>query len=79
MEYEEFINSCDINHLLQLKDKQTLEINIRSFACQAAIMARKEERERAFKVLESVLERWCQAADIECILDDFKAKLEAKQ
>ena len=79
MEYEDFINGCNINHLLRLKDKQTLEINIRSFAVQSANMARKEEKERACNALESVLERWVHGGDAECILEEFKEELEENE
>lgn len=78
MKVEEFINSCDINHLLQLKDKQTLEINIRSFAGQSVSMARIEEKERALQALQTVLVEWMPGS-AKVILDDFKAELEAKQ
>lgn len=79
MKAEEFINSCDINHLLRLKDKQTIEINIRSFVGQAASMVRKEEQERAFKVLEFILDEWVHGGDAECILEEFKNGLEGKK
>jgi len=77
MKVEEFINSCDINHLLRLKDKQTFEINIRSFAGQAVSLARIEEKERALQALQAVLVEWIPGCAKE-ILDDFKAELEAK-
>lgn len=78
MKADEFINSCDINHLLQLKDKQTLEINIRSFAGQSVSMAQIEEKERALQALQAVLAEWMPGS-AKVILDDFKAELEAKQ
>lgn len=78
MKVDEFINSCDINHLLLLKDKQTLEINIRSFAGQSVSMARIEEKERALQALQTVLVEWMPGS-AKVILDDFKAELEAKQ
>ena len=48
-------------------------------ALTAVNMARKEERERAFKALEFILDEWVHGGDAECILEEFKAKLEAKQ
>ena len=41
----------------------------------AVNMARKEERERAFKALEFILDEWVHGGDAECILEEFKEKL----
>ena len=42
----------------------------------AVNMARKEERERAFKALEFILDEWVHGGDAECILEEFKEKLD---
>ena len=44
-------------------------------AITAVNIARKEERERAFKVLEFRLDEWVHGGDAECILEEFKEKL----
>ena len=44
-------------------------------AITAVNMARKEERERAFKALEFILDEWVHGGDAECILEEFKEKL----
>ena len=48
-------------------------------AITAVNMARKEERERAFKALEFILDEWVHEDDSECILEEFKEKLEGKK
>ena len=42
----------------------------------AVNMARKEERERAFEALEFILDEWVHGGDAECILEEFKEKLD---
>jgi len=76
MKAEELIRNNAIQNI-EVAGKQ--KVVFEEIALTAVNMARKEERERAFKVLESVLERWGQAADFECILDEFKEKLEGKK
>ena len=44
-------------------------------AITAVNMARKEELERAFKALEFILDEWVHGGDAECILEEFKEKL----
>ena len=44
-------------------------------ALTAVNMARKEERERAFKSLEFFLDEWVHEGDAEYILEEFKEKL----
>ena len=44
-------------------------------ALTAVNMARKEEKEHAFKVLEFLLDEWVHGGDAECILEEFKEKL----
>ena len=48
-------------------------------AITAVSIARKEERERAFKALEFILDEWVHGGDAECILEEFKEKLEGKK
>ena len=48
-------------------------------AITAVSLARKEVQERAYNALESVLERWVHGGDAECILEEFKEKLEEKK
>lgn len=48
------------------------------FECIAHIavnLAREEEKERAFEVLEFILDEWVHGGDAECILEEFKEKL----
>ena len=45
-------------------------------ALTAVNLARKEERERAFNELEFILDEWVHGGDAECILEEFKEKLE---
>ena len=42
----------------------------------AVNIARKEERERAFEALEFILDEWVHGGDAECILEEFKEKLD---
>ena len=44
-------------------------------ALTAVSLARKEERERAFKVLEFMLDEWVHEGDVVGILEEFKEKL----
>ena len=48
-------------------------------ALTAVSLARKEEQERAFKELEFILDEWVHGGDAECILEEFKEKLEGKK
>ena len=45
-------------------------------AITAVNLAHKEEQELAYNALESVLERWVHGGDAECILEEFKEKLD---
>ena len=47
----------------------------KSKALEYVSMARKEEKERAYNALESVLERWVHGEDAEYILEEFKDEL----
>ena len=44
-------------------------------ALTAVSLARKEERERAFKELEFLLDEWVHGGDAEGILEEFKEEL----
>ena len=44
-------------------------------ALTSVAIAHKEERERAFKVLEFILDEWVHGGDAECILEEFNAAL----
>ena len=44
-------------------------------ALEAVKMARVEERERAYKYLEFVLDEWINSNDVEPFLREFKAKM----
>ena len=48
-------------------------------ALTAVIMARKEEQERAYDALESVLDECFHEGDAEYILEEFKERLEGKK
>lgn len=50
----------------------------KSKALESVSMARKEERERAYKALESVLDNWLHDTAAKCILEEFKEELEVK-
>ena len=76
MKAEELIKNNALQNI-EVAGKQ--KVVFEEIAITAVNMARKEEQERAYNALESVLERWGQAADIECILEEFKEKLEGKQ
>jgi hypothetical protein len=51
----------------------------KSKALESVSIARKEEKERAFKVLEFMLEDWVHGGDAEGFLKEFKEELEAKK
>ena len=55
------------------------QVVLEEIAITAVNIARKEERERAFEALEFILDEWVHGGDAECILEEFKEKLEAKQ
>lgn len=47
----------------------------KSKALESVSMARKEERERAYKVLEFMLDEWMDSGDVELFLGNFKEEL----
>ena len=51
----------------------------KSKALEYVSMARKEEKERAFKVLELTLNKWLYGDDAEFLLAHFKEELEGKK
>lgn len=51
----------------------------KEIAITATNMARIEERERACKVLETILSEWVYSADLKYILADFKTELESEK
>ena len=51
------------------------QVVLEEIALTAVTMARKEELERAFKALEFILDEWVHGGDAECILEEFKEKL----
>ena len=44
-------------------------------ALESVRMARKEEKERAYKALEFVLDEWINSSDVELFLREFKEKI----
>ena len=72
--------SCD--SLIDMKAEELIKNNAlenrvvpEEIAITAVNMARREERERAFKELEFLLDEWVHSGDAECILEEFKDKL----
>ena len=72
MKAEELIGNNALQNI-EVAGKQ--KVVFQEIAITAVNMARKEERERAYNALESVLERWVHGGDAECILEEFKEKL----
>ena len=76
MKAEELIKNNALQNI-EVAGKQ--KVVFEEIALTAVIMARKEERERAFKVLEFILDEWVNGGDAEGILGEFKEKLEGKK
>lgn len=57
------------------QDGKDQEVVFKDVALTAVNMARKEEQERAFKVLEFMLDEWMGSGDAELFLGNFKAEL----
>lgn len=72
MKAEELIKNNALQNI-EVVGKQ--KVVFEEIAITAVNMARKEERERAYNTLESVLGRWVHGGDAECILEEFKEKL----
>ena len=51
----------------------------KSKALESVIMARREEKERAYNVLESVLDKWLDVTNARCILEEFKEESDGKK
>ena len=76
MKAEELIKNNALQNI-EVAGKQ--KVVFEEIAITAVNMARKEELERAYNALESVLERWVHGGDAECSLEEFKEKLEDKK
>jgi len=76
MKPEELIKNNSLQNI-EVVGKQ--KVVFEEIAITAVNMARIEEQERAYNALESVLERWVHGGDAECILEEFKEKLEGKR
>ena len=72
MKAEELIKN---NALQDIEVAGKQKVVFEEIALTAVNMARKEERERAFKELEFILDEWVHGGDAECILGEFKEKL----
>ena len=72
MKAEELIKNNALQNI-EVAGKQ--KVVFEYIAHTAVNMARKEERDRAFKVLEFILDEWVHGGDAECILEEFKEKL----
>ena len=73
MKAEELIEN---NALQNIKVESEQKVVFEEITITAVSMARIEERERAYRVLESVFERWVSGCDFaECMLEEIKAEL----
>ena len=72
MKAEELIKNNALQNI-EVAGKQ--KVVFEEIAITAVNLAREEEKERAYNALESVLERWVHGGDAECILEEFKEKL----
>ena len=74
MKAEELIEN---NALQNIKVESEQKVVFEEIAITAVSMARIEEKERAYKYLEFVLDEWINSSDVELFLSDFKSSLEA--
>ena len=74
MKAEELITN---NALQDIEVEGEQKVVFEEIAITAVSMARIEERERAYKHLEFVLDEWINSSDVELFLSDFKSSLEA--
>ena len=58
-------------------DGTVQKVVFEEIALTAVNVARIEEKERAYKALEFVLDEWINSSDVELFLSDFKSSLEA--
>ena len=72
MKPEELIKNNALQNI-EVSGKQ--KVVFEEIALTAVSLARKEERERAFNELEFILDEWVHGGDAECILEEFKEKL----
>ena len=72
MKAEELIKN---NALQDIEVAGKQKVVFEEIAITAVNMARKEEQERAFEELEFILDEWVHGGDAECILEEFKEKL----
>ena len=72
MKAEELIKNNALQNI-EVAGKQ--KVVFEEIALTAVNMARKEERERAFKELEFILDEWVHGVDAVCFLEEFKEKL----
>ena len=72
MKPEELIKNNALQNI-EVAGKQ--KVVFEDIAITSVNMARIEERERAFKALEFILDEWVHGVDAECILEEFKEKL----
>ena len=73
MKAEELIKN---NALQNIEVAEKHKVVFECIAHIAVNLARKEEKERAYNALESVLGKWVHGGDSECILEEFKEKLD---
>ena len=76
MKAEELIKSNALQNI-EVAGKQ--KVVFEEIALTAVNLARKEEQERAFNALEFILDEWVNGGDAECILKEFKEKLEGQK
>ena len=72
MKAEELIKNNALQNI-EVTGKQ--KVVFEGIAITAVDLSRKEERERAFEALEFILDEWVHGGDAECILEEFKEKL----
>ena len=76
MKAEELIEN---NALQNIKVESEQKVVFEEIAITAVSMARIEERERAYKHLEFVLDEWINSSDVELFLRELKSALEANK
>ena len=72
MKAEELIKN---NALQNIKVEGEQKVVFEEIAITAVKMARKEEKERAYKALGFALNEWINSNDVELFLREFKAKM----
>ena len=72
MKAEELVKNNALQNI-EVAGKQ--KVVFEEIALTSVNLARKEEQERAFEVLEFILDEWVHGGDAECILEEFKEKL----